>query len=46
MPPELVLTLNFLETYTDFSEDSRKHFRNFLSPEILHIQQTLFNTST
>ncbi|XP_060520959.1 WASH complex subunit 5 [Cylas formicarius] len=41
--PEVVIMLNFLECYTDYSENSRKFYREFLPQEILHLQQSLFS---
>ncbi|CAH1180444.1 unnamed protein product [Phaedon cochleariae] len=41
LAPEVVLSIRFLEIYTNYSEESRQFYRECLPREILHIQQTL-----
>ncbi|KAJ8965671.1 hypothetical protein NQ314_003953 [Rhamnusium bicolor] len=39
--PEVILGLNFMDSYTNYSDESRKFYKASLPEEILHIQQTL-----
>ncbi|XP_050504849.1 WASH complex subunit 5 isoform X1 [Diabrotica virgifera virgifera] len=44
--PEVSIALKFMESYTNYSEETRKFYRESLPPEILHIQQTLCPTTS
>ncbi|CAG9860794.1 unnamed protein product [Phyllotreta striolata] len=44
--PEVNLALNFMESYTNYSDESRNFYRESLPPEILHIQQSLCSIQT
>ncbi|CAH0547854.1 unnamed protein product [Brassicogethes aeneus] len=41
LPLEVILSMNFMDVYTDFSNESRISYRECLPPEILHIQESL-----
>ncbi|KAJ8919831.1 hypothetical protein NQ315_006360 [Exocentrus adspersus] len=41
--PEVVLAINFMDSYTNYSEDSRKFYTSSLPEEILHLQKTLIS---
>ncbi|EEZ99542.1 WASH complex subunit strumpellin homolog-like Protein [Tribolium castaneum] len=41
LPLEVSLAMSFLETYTNYSESSRKCLKEEIPDEILHLQQTL-----
>ncbi|KAJ8983481.1 hypothetical protein NQ317_014940 [Molorchus minor] len=40
--PEVILALNFMDSYTNYSEDSRRFYKEFLPEEIVHLQKILF----
>nr|XP_023013029.1 WASH complex subunit 5 [Leptinotarsa decemlineata] len=44
--PEVAFTLKFMDSFTNYSEESRSYYRESLPKEILHIQQTLCTGST
>ncbi|XP_019864763.1 WASH complex subunit 5 isoform X2 [Aethina tumida] len=45
LPLEVILAINFMNVYTDFSAESRISYRECLPSEILHIQETLVSPS-
>ncbi|XP_044258661.1 WASH complex subunit 5-like [Tribolium madens] len=46
LPLEVSLAMSFLETFTNYSEASRKCLKEAIPDEILHLQQTLIASSS
>jgi WASH complex subunit strumpellin len=46
LPLEVSLAMNFLETYANYSESSRRSVSEIIPEEILHLQQTLISTTS